>query len=133
MLEILIHIFPPIVFVEDFYLSPKLSLFMCFEVFEMLKNLGLLPEKIHPSLLWEIINKCKHVPFFVDWWMRKGSHYITVNELQRRGGPPGLPFLKLLLRMFAKNASLKKSFWKVYVGKVGDHIMFAYLLHVFEV
>jgi hypothetical protein len=41
---------PPIVYVEDFDLSPRLSLCMCFEAFEMLKNLRLLPEKIHPSV-----------------------------------------------------------------------------------
>jgi len=55
---------PPIVYTEDFDLSPELSLYMCFEVFE-------------------IINKCKHVPCFVDGWMRKGSHQIIVDELQR--------------------------------------------------
>jgi hypothetical protein len=65
--------------------------------------------------------------------MRKGSHHITIDEFQRRGGPPGLPFLKLLLKMFSKNASLTNSFGKVYVGKASDYILLAYLLHLFEV
>ena len=42
---------PPIVYAEDFDLSPRMSLYMCFEVFEMLKNLELLLEKTHPSVL----------------------------------------------------------------------------------
>jgi hypothetical protein len=41
---------PPIVYEEDLYLYPRLSLFMCFEVFEILKNLELLLEKIHPNV-----------------------------------------------------------------------------------
>jgi hypothetical protein len=67
----------------------------------ILKNLEIILEKIYPSV---------SLLFFVDVWMRKGSHQITVDELQRRGGPLGLPFLKILLRMFANNTSLTNSF-----------------------
>jgi hypothetical protein len=45
-----------------------------------------------------------------------------MDELQRRGGPLGLPFLKILLGMFVKNTSLKKSFGKMYVRQASDHI-----------
>jgi hypothetical protein len=48
-----------------------------------------------------------------------------MDDLQRRTNPPSLPFLKCLLRMFVKNTSLKKYFGKQYVGKFGDHFMFA--------
>jgi hypothetical protein len=48
MLDISVHIFPPMVCTKDFDLSPRMILCICFEVFEMLKNLKLLPEKIHP-------------------------------------------------------------------------------------
>jgi hypothetical protein len=51
--------------------------------------------------------------------------HIIVDELQRRGGPPSLPFLILLLGMFSKNTSLKNSFGKLYMRKVGNHIMFS--------
>jgi hypothetical protein len=57
--------------------------------------------------------------------MRKGSHQIIVDEIQRRKGPSSLPLLKLLLGMFSKNASLTNSFGKMYVGKVGDHFLFS--------
>jgi hypothetical protein len=47
MLDISVHILPHIVCAEDFDLSPGLSLCMCFEVFEILENFGLLLEKIN--------------------------------------------------------------------------------------
>ena len=125
MLDISVHIFPPIVCAKDFDIYPGLSLCMFFEVFQMLKNLWLLPEKIQPSVSWEIINKCNHVACFVDGWTRKGSHQIIVDGIQRRGGPMDLPFLKLLLGMFSKNASLKNSFGEIYVEQVSDHILFS--------
>ena len=50
MLNILVHIFPPIVCVEDFDLSHGLILYKCFEVFEILKNFGFLPEKIYTTI-----------------------------------------------------------------------------------
>jgi hypothetical protein len=48
-----------------------------------------------------------------------------MDEIQRRENPPSLPFIKRLLGMFVKNTSLKNSFGKQYVGKVGDHFLFA--------
>jgi hypothetical protein len=50
MLDISIHIFPPIFYVEDFDLPPRLNFYMSFEVFDIVKKIGLVPEKIHPSV-----------------------------------------------------------------------------------
>ena len=47
---------PPIVCAEDFDLSPKLILYKFFEVFEMLKNFKLLPEKIIQSVSHGVFN-----------------------------------------------------------------------------
>jgi hypothetical protein len=62
--------------------------------------------------------------------MRKMTHEIIVDKAQGRGGPPSLPFLKLLLRMFSKNTSLKKSYIKVYVEQAFDHSLFVELMLV---
>ena len=75
---------PPIVCAEDFDLSRGMILCKCFEVFEMLKKFGFMPEKIQPSISWEIIKKCKHIPRLVNGQIRKGSHQITLDELQGR-------------------------------------------------
>ena len=65
--------------------------------------------------------------------MIKGSHQITMDEIQGRGGALSLPFFKILLRMFAKNTSLTNSFGKMNVGKVNDHSLLVELLHLYEI
>jgi hypothetical protein len=94
---------------------------MCFEIFDMLKSFELLPKKIYPSVPRVIIDEFQHIPHLVDRRIGNRTHEVTMDKLQGRGGPPSLPFLKLLLRMFVKNTSLTNSFGKLYVEQAFDH------------
>jgi hypothetical protein len=49
IMDLMIYILSPIISLEDFDLLSRLCLNQCFEIFEVLKDLGFLPEKVDPS------------------------------------------------------------------------------------
>jgi len=50
MIDISVHILPPIIFAEDFYVPLEPSLYMGFEAFDIFKKFRLVPKKIHPII-----------------------------------------------------------------------------------
>jgi hypothetical protein len=48
IVDLMIHILSPIISSEDFDLLFRLCLNQSFEIFEVLKDLGFLPEKVDP-------------------------------------------------------------------------------------
>jgi hypothetical protein len=79
--EFMIHILSPIISSEDFDLLSRLCLNQSFEIFEVLKDLRFLPEKVDPSKTSEIINKNENKPHFFYRWMQKRTHEVTVDEI----------------------------------------------------
>jgi hypothetical protein len=49
IMDLMIYILSPIISLEDFDLLSRLCLNQGFEIFEVLKDLGFLPEKVDPS------------------------------------------------------------------------------------
>ena len=71
IMDLMIYILSPIISLEYFYILSKLCLNQGLEIFEVLKDLRFLPEKVDPCKTWEIINKNEKKPRFVDGWMKK--------------------------------------------------------------
>ena len=49
IMDLMIYILSPIIILEEFYLLSELCLNQGFEIFEVLKDLGFLPEKVETS------------------------------------------------------------------------------------
>ncbi len=81
IVDLMIHILSPIINLEDFDLLSGLCLNQGFEIFQVLKYLRFFPEKVDPSKTWEIINKIENKPRFVDWWMYKKTHEVTMDQI----------------------------------------------------
>ena len=81
IMDLMIYILSPVISLEDFDLLSELCLNQIFEIFEVLKDLGFLLEKVDPSKTWEIINKKENKPRFVDRWMQKRTHEVTVDQI----------------------------------------------------
>ena len=81
IMDLMIYILSPIINSEDFDIFFGLCLNQGFEIFEVLKDLWFFPEKEYPCEAWEFINKNEYVPHFTNWWMRKRSHEVTMDQI----------------------------------------------------
>jgi len=74
-------ILSPIIYLKDFNFISRLCLNMGFEIFEVLRYLLFFTKKENPCEAWEIIKKNEHIPFFIDWWMWKRDHEVTMDQI----------------------------------------------------
>ena len=81
IMDLMIDIPSLVIISEYFDLLYELCLNQGFEIFEVLKDLGFFPKKVDPCKTWEIINKNENKPHFVDQWMQKRTHEVTMDQI----------------------------------------------------
>ena len=81
IMDLMIYILSPIIILENFHILFGLCLNQGFQIFEVLKDHEFFLEKVDPSKTREIINKNENKTHFVDGWMWKRTHKVTVDHI----------------------------------------------------